>query len=1047
LRILVASNFFGVHAFHLSEIKITRMTKLLLCFSLLFLQLTTFAQNGIIDGPLHSQLTDPARQNDYFRVRILLADQVDNFALSAKLDAEQANRDTRVRRVVKALADKAAATQGPLLEQINSLAQMHPEKIKFYQPYWIANLVVIDAQAAIILYLAQSVPGIALIDPDLDLEFVTDPITVDPVNASPNAINGSEIGLRVIKSDSLWKRGYTGRGRLGMIIDSGASGLHPALVESWRGNFAPLNESWLGPGTLPNECGGNHGSHVMGIILGLQRNTNDTVGSAFNAHWIAASGIGCSGGPSATAAFQWALNPDNDTTTSDDVPDVVNNSWGGSGGTSQCNGSYVPIFNALEAAGVAVVFSAGNSGPNVSTITSPKNINTNEVNVFCVGNINGNSAALPIANSSSRGPSVCVSPEAPLLIKPEVVAPGTSVRSSVGANGYSNFTGTSMAAPHVAGGILLLKEAFPNVPGSTIMRAIYNTAIDMGAVGEDNTYGNGRVDLNAAFNFLALTFTPAVPVGGAYNIKAEGISGINSIVCADSVRPIIAIRNRGDSAITQITIDVTINNVAVLRLPWTGSLASTALLNLTLPSLFVPAMSSNNSINVRLSLDTSLVELDTFDNRIQTTFQLRTAVAAPFREEFEFPNLSSSPFFVLNADNGIGWGINSSNGMPNSIRSAMMNCHAYNSRGQFDYMETPRISLPDTGQALLRFYLAYAENPGNKDSLFIDISTDCGNTFGTRIYANGGAGMSTATPRNTPFIPVSAADWQRIELPLNAFVNQNDIIIRFGTKNDFGNNIYLDRIVVTTNSNRPIADFSNSLATGCAPLDVFTTTQSLFATSQQWRFNGTNGNTLPLDTTNFQSGNQNLSLIATNSHGSDTLSYTVVVPNNPVVNFNIINNTVRQNQNILLVNISQFASNFLWNFGDGTSSTAFGPAKSYADTGWYDISLTGTHNGCAVTLTIPNAIYVIDLFTSTETLERVKWKIYPNPAKDVLFIEADAAIKGGIRILDLLGREHISITGTSESRLEIPLNQLGKGMYLVQLKTDQGVLQQKLIKE
>lgn len=1023
------------------------MKKLLLCFSLLLLQYTVFAQQGIIDGPLYQQLTDPARQNDYFRVRILLADQVDVTALSLSLDEQEADRDTRVRRVVKALVDKAAATQGPLLTQIQGLAQTHTEKIKFFEAYWVANLVVMDAQPDIIMYLAQSVPGIALIDPDLDLEFVTDPITVDPINASPNAINGSEIGLRVIKSDSLWKRGYTGRGRLGMIIDSGASGLHPALVETWRGNFAPLSHSWLGPGTLPNECGGNHGSHVMGIILGLQRNTNDTIGSAFNSQWIAASGIGCTGGPSTTAAFQWALNPDNDTTTSFDVPDVVNNSWGGSGGTSQCNGSYVPIFNALEAAGVAVVFSAGNSGPNVSTITSPKNINTNVVNVFCVGNINGNLSTLPIANSSSRGPSVCTSSEAPLLIKPEVVAPGTSVRSSIGANGYASFTGTSMASPHVAGGVLLLKEAFPNVPGSTILRAIYNTAIDMGTVGEDNTYGNGRVDLNAAFNYLALTYTPAVPMGGAYNIKAESLTGINSIICTDSIRPTLALRNRGDSVIRSLTIEVSINATPVLTLPWTGTLAANALLNITLPSLFVPAMSSNNLIFVRVSLDTGLVELDTFDNRIQTTFQMRAPAAVPFQENFEFPNISSSPFYILNPDNGVSWSINSASGNPNSIRSAMVNCFAYNSRGQLDYMESPRLSMPDTGQVALRFYLAYAENPGNKDSLFVDISTDCGSTFPHRIYANGGAAMATATPRNTAFNPVSAGEWQRIVLPLTNFVGEDNIIVRFGVKNDFGNNLYVDRIALTSNSSRPIADFTTSLANGCAPVDLIVGSQSLFATSQRWSFNGANGNTLTSDTATLNSGNQLIRLIATNVHGSDTLNATVVVPNNPAVNFNIINTTVRQNQNILLVNTSQFASSYLWNFGDGTTSTAFGPAKSYTDTGWYTITLTGSHNGCAVTLSIPNAIYVIDQFTSTETLERVQWKMYPNPAKEQLIIEAEVPLKGGIRILDLLGREKIVLPGTTESRVEIPLLQLSNGIYLVQIKTDQGVLQQKLVKE
>ncbi len=1026
------------------------MKKLLCCFSCLLLSLQAFAQSGIIDEALYQQLNDPQRQEEYFRVRILLADQVDLAALSQTLDQTRADRDTRIRTVVKALMDKAAATQTPLLETLSSLSKLHRDDIKFYEAYWIANLVVTDARPAVILYLAQSVPGIALIDPDLDLEFKNDPVLEEPGHFSPNAVNGSEIGLRVIKSDSLWKKGYTGRGRLGMIIDSGASGNHPALRSRWRGNFVPVSHAWLGPSgsVFPNECGGDHGSHVMGIILGLDRATNDTIGSAVNAQWIAASGISCSGGPSTTASFQWGLNPDGDSSTTADVPDVINNSWGGStGGTSQCNGSYVPVFNALEAAGIAVVFSAGNSGPNVSTITSPKNINTNEVNVFCTGNINGNNSSFPIASSSSRGPSICSNPESGLQIKPEVVAPGSSVRSSIGASSYGTKTGTSMAAPHVSGGVLLLKEAFPNAPGSDILRAIYVTAIDMGTAGEDNTYGNGRVDLNAAFNHLALTYNPTPPQGGAYNVKAESTTATNMALCGDSLATAVTVRNIGDSVITSIQLDVAINNSSVLQYNWTGSLASNASTSIQLPSMWVPAAATNNSLSIRVKLDTNLAELDTFDNRILTSFQVRVNAPTPFREQFEASNINTTPFYVRNPDNGIGWVNGSATGQPGSFRSAMMNCYNYSSRDQFDYLETPNLQLPDTGQATLRFYLAYAQNPGNSDSLFVQLSTDCGQSFSAPVYANGGANMGTTTARNTPFTPVTDSDWRRIDIPLNSYIGQGRVIVRFAVKNDFGNNIYLDRLSITSNSSKPVADFSYDLPSGCAPLNVDFDDVSLFAGTRSWQLNGTPAGTANPNTLSLTAGNHTVSLIASNSFGSDTLTYSVNVPSSPIVDFNVLIDTVRQGQQINLVNLSQFATSFLWEFGDGTVSNAFGPSKIYADTGWYDISLTGITNGCAVRLDKLRAVYVQGATVSVHDLGVSGFRIYPNPAKDQLTIDADEPLLQGIQLVDLLGRKQLDVAPTSASSIHISLETLKPGMYLIHLPTENGVLIRKLIKE
>jgi subtilisin family serine protease len=339
---------------------------------------------------------------------------------------------------------------------------------------------------------------------EIDLDALLELDRPEEVKGSVDGIESVEPGVKIINAHLLWAQGITGQGRLVMDIDTGVFPNHPALNFKWRGNTVSSSQAWFAPAgtTVPSDCDG-HGSHTMGTMVGWSPTTGDTVGVAIDAEWIAAKTICTSPHTSNTiAAFQWSMNPDGDPLTITDMPDAINNSWYDPSVSDECSGIYKTTLDAVEAAGIAVVFSAGNSGPGTSTITKPKNINTNNVNVMCTAAIDG-AAYLggntnPIASFSSRGPSVCGGTGS-LLIKPEVSAPGVNVRSSGTSSGYSVKSGTSMAAPHVAGAVALLKQFAPNLTGKQILEALYNTAVDLGAAGEDNNYGMGLIDVYAAF--------------------------------------------------------------------------------------------------------------------------------------------------------------------------------------------------------------------------------------------------------------------------------------------------------------------------------------------------------------------------------------------------------------------------------------------------------------------------------------------------------------------------------------------------------------------
>ena len=68
---------------------------------------------------------------------------------------------------------------------------------------------------------------------------------------------------------------------------------------------------------------------------------------------------------------------------------------------------------------------------------------------------------------------------------------------------YFSVSGTSLAAPHVAGALALLLSAFPNLTVAQQETVLSTTAVDLGPVGSDNSYGAGRINILAAYNALA----------------------------------------------------------------------------------------------------------------------------------------------------------------------------------------------------------------------------------------------------------------------------------------------------------------------------------------------------------------------------------------------------------------------------------------------------------------------------------------------------------------------------------------------------------------
>jgi hypothetical protein len=193
---------------------------------------------------------------------------------------------------------------------------------------------------------------------------------------------------------------------------------------------------------------------------------------------------------------QRATDPDQDPTT-DDAVDVINMSLGFDGNPDS------PLAQAVDAAvdeGVVAAVSAGNDGPEYQTVHSPGLARK----ALTVGSSTKSDA---ISSFSARGPVT----DFWELIKPNIVAPGSSISSTDLDGGYSSRSGTSMAAPHIAGSAALIKQLHPSWSPEMIQANLMNSAKDLG---EDVlTQGAGRVQVDDAANAKAVLTPGSVGFG------------------------------------------------------------------------------------------------------------------------------------------------------------------------------------------------------------------------------------------------------------------------------------------------------------------------------------------------------------------------------------------------------------------------------------------------------------------------------------------------------------------------------------------------------
>ena len=499
--------------------------------------MTSAAIAGTMDPNLEAVLNETGDQ-EVLSVLVFLVDQVDLPVLTEQLERD--GRPTRQRRhevVVTSLQQRAAATQGDLMTRLEAFTT--EGTVQGYHAFWIANCIRVEATKPAIKAIADR-DDVLCVYPNYPIESIEPEVSQsDKSDKDQGGRDGRapELGVQAVRAPEVWLMGFTGDGILVSSLDTGVDGNHPALANRWRGVADPRYQdnpewAWFDPVTNTTfpQGWGSHGTHTMGTVCGGA--PGDEVGVAPGAQWIHAAVIDrvslAQTVADAILAFEWLVDPDGDPGTTWDVPHVCSNSWGI--GTwhnippynSPCDPSFWSYLDACEAAGTVILFSAGNEGPSSNTLRRPADRATDDYRTCAVGGINANDPPNWVMyTNSSRGPTYCT-PTGNPAIKPEIAAPAVEVRSSIPGGGYSSFTGTSMASPHVNGVVALIREACPDLSVDEVKQIMYDTALDLGFTGKDNDYGYGLVDAFEAVN-LALTMCSGAPKAedGSYETPAN----------------------------------------------------------------------------------------------------------------------------------------------------------------------------------------------------------------------------------------------------------------------------------------------------------------------------------------------------------------------------------------------------------------------------------------------------------------------------------------------------------------------------------------------
>jgi subtilisin family serine protease len=386
------------------------------------------------------------------------------------------------------------------------------------------------------------IPGVDYTDPAQFMQTISSgiPAHLSQVNAQvahDNGFTGGNLSetttYKTVSSDKSNRNLQT----VIAVLDSGINATHEDFNST--GKIVGFKDFTSTGSSTPYDDDG-HGTMVSHIAAGNRQNQSDSrYGMAYGAQLLVGQVFenGSAYNTTLENAINW-VSGQADTINVNNVKKVtsLNLSMGTTDSSYVTSSLKSAVLNAMDK-GISVVVAAGNDGLSCSSATSSNCsfpaampfVDTGDgktVNDFK----NKNGAFIVVGSVDSSNNISSFSNRAGIMKDMYLVAPGEQI---IGAsykqnNGYLVGSGTSFAAPIVTGAMALMQQKWPYITGRQQASVLFATATDLGAPGVDDVYGNGLLNLTAAFNPVGTVAIPTATSNvssGATSAKGLSLSG------------------------------------------------------------------------------------------------------------------------------------------------------------------------------------------------------------------------------------------------------------------------------------------------------------------------------------------------------------------------------------------------------------------------------------------------------------------------------------------------------------------------------------------
>ena len=986
------------------------MRKLFLCLIIaLITGISTHAQN-VIDPELQTILNQ--KNDEKISINIIFKAQLDRFDLKERSN-QYLDKETKRQAVIKELKNFSAETQHEVFSIIKSSESKN--EVTNVVSHWLTNAITCTATKDVIEELAKR-DDILLIGYNGDRNALLGEASGEAVRAS------KEITENVVQVNApkVWDLGYTGKGVLVAILDTGVNYEHPDLADHlWDGGSQYPNHGYNSYDnnkiTMDNR---GHGTHCAGTICGDGSGEKRT-GVAPNVTLMCVKALNDNGNTNANAivsGMEFAV---------EHGAQVLSMSLGiANSSIADRTMLRQTCVNTLEA-GVIASIAAGNEGESINNTPAPNNVRVpsscpapwihpdqqeNAGGTSCVVSVGAVDKKDKVASISSRGPvtwqetSYADYPYEPGigLIRPDVCAPGKDIISlNYNSNGYTKMTGTSMATPCVAGIICLMLEKNPELTPAEISMLLETTAVKL-AEKKNNDTGSGRVDALAAINAIDL----GEIIFKDFTFSDENNNG--KINTNEEIKLNIEFKNTSEVSYSNITAKMTCTN---------------DLVNITNNTATIDNIDANQTFNIE----------NTFSFTIDKNVKDKEALY--FDVEFfdGEKRISSTRFSVIVTDKAIRFSsivINNddnSNGILEAGETADLGVVLNNSGSEI------AVNLNGTLSSTSEFITVVNDN-----AEFASIAPNASATAYFKVtLANNATGNL-----DIPFELEMKDKYDDVTNISFSYLSSCDII--YTLRDDFGDGWMGAKIIASYNNNSETDTYT--LANG--EVETFTKTLNTgVEVSLEWKKGSMDSECRYA--INYENGAEIYS-------GKGTQKGTF---------FSWVNDCSTQEMKIktgetvknLNIEVKEHSVTLKWGAPETEGVTAYEVYREtilldtitelyYNDenliSGTYTYNIRPVyedHNGATSTQEVTFCEGVEEFFVPNVT-------IYPNPTNDKVYIETEAEIEEVV-VYDVYGRiQNLRNSETQKLRNSVDVADLNSGIYFVKVKTENGNVVKRIVK-